>query len=235
MAKIPEYVPPVNYFPHGKVGQSASGIAYDGSGGKFGPFMNHLLVADQHHSNITRVVLQKVKGHYQSVAIPFCSGFGSGIVPMVQAKDGSLYVGGTNRGWGSVGPKPFALERLVWTGKTPFELHDMKLTADGFDLTFTQPVDKKSAGDPASYKMEAWTYVFQADYGSPEVDKTTPTVTAATVGEDGKSVHVVVDGLKVGSIHELKLDGVRAADNPDLGLLHPVAWYTLWNLVEPGK
>jgi len=30
------------------------------------------------------------------------------------APTGAMFVGGTNRGWGSVGTKPFALERLDW-------------------------------------------------------------------------------------------------------------------------
>ena len=40
-----------------------------------------------------------------------------------------------------------------------------------------------------------------------------------------------VDGLKIGSIHHLKMDALRSkeADKP---LLHPEAWYTLWNIPE---
>ena len=93
------------------------------------------------------------------------------IVPVRFAKDGSLFVGGTNRGWGSRGTKPFAVERLVWTGKTPFEIHEMRAKPDGFELTFTKPVDPETAGKVESYKMKTFTYIYQADYGSPEVDR----------------------------------------------------------------
>ena len=79
-------------------------------------------------------------------AYPFRQGFGSGIVPVRFGKDGSLFVGGTNRGWGSRGTKPFAIERLVWTGKAPFEIHEMKAKPDGFELTFTKPVDADDGG-----------------------------------------------------------------------------------------
>jgi hypothetical protein len=211
------------------VGQSASGFVFDASGGKFGPFKNHLLVGDQHHSNLTRVVLEKVDGRYQGVAIPFRSGFGSGVVPVLQAPDGSLFVGGTNRGWGSVGPKEYALERLVWTGRTPFELFDMKAKPDGFELSFTEPVDKASAGDVGSYSMQTYTYVFQADYGSPEVDQTKPTIRSATVSDDGLRVRLVVEGIQVGHVHDLKLDGVRSAAK-GARLVHPLGYYTLWNV-----
>ena len=98
-------------------------------------------------------------------------------MPVRQGKDGSLIVGGTNRGWGSRGNKPFAIERLVWTGKVPFEVHEMKAKPDGFELTFTQPIDTSTAGKPDSYVMKTFTYIYQSAYGSPEVDATTPTIT----------------------------------------------------------
>jgi hypothetical protein len=50
------------------------------------------------------------------------------------------------------------------------------------------------------------------------------------VSDDGLNVHLVVDGMKIGSIHELKLPGVKSAKDSSKGLLHPIAWYTLWNI-----
>src|SRR5262245_51857746 len=143
--RIPEFVPPVVLFPYGKMGQSASGIDCDLTGGKFGPFEKQLFVGDQTHSTVMRVFLEKVNGHYQGVCFPFRQGFGSGTVPVRFGPDRSLFVGGTNRGWGSRGPKTFAVERLAWTGKVPFEIREMRARPDGFELTFTQPVDPKTA------------------------------------------------------------------------------------------
>ena len=88
---------------------------------------------------------------------------------------------------GRRGPKEFSLERLVWTGKTPFEMYDMKLSPDGFDVTFTEPVDKATAGDAANYKLTTFRYIYRADYGSPEVDPTTATIKQAKAAPDGKS------------------------------------------------
>lgn len=229
-AKIPQYYPPSIIQPYGKEGQSQSAIVEDMSDGKFGPFNHQILSGDQHHSNIARYVLQKVKGKYQGVCIPFRQHFASGIIPMIQASDGSYVVGGTNRGWGSAGPKPFSLERLVWTGKVPFEVYDMKLTPDGYDLTFTQPVETASASNPATYKMSTFRYIYQESYGSPEVDQTTPTIKSAQVSEDRLKVHIVVDGLQQGAVHELHMPDLR--NNDGKPLLHPVAYYTLWQFVD---
>jgi len=226
--KIPQYNPPAVIQPYQKVGQSGSGIVFDSSGGKFGPYFGQFFCADQHHSNLNRYGIERVNGRYQGWCTLFRSGFSSGNVPAVQAPDGSIFVGGTGRGWGSVGGKDFALERVVWTGKTAFEVFDMHVTKDGFDLTFTDPVDKKIAAEPRTYSLPTWTYIYHKEYGSPEVDQTTATITSAEVSEDGKHVHLVIDGLVRGHIHELHMEELRNAEGQPL--LHPVIWYTLWSL-----
>jgi hypothetical protein len=140
-------------------------------------------------------------------------------------QDGSLLVGGTNRGWGSRGTKPFSIERLVWSGKVPFEIHEMRAKPDGFELTFTKPVDPETAGKSESYVLKTYTYIFRAEYGSPEVDHTTPKIAKIDVGKDGKSVRLYVEGLQEGHIHDLTAAGVRSTDGQSL--LHKEAYYTL--------
>lgn len=229
--KIPELEPTAVFFPYKKMGQSASGIVCDTTVGKFGPFNNQLFVGDQTFSTVMRVYLEKVKGHYQGVCFPFRSGFGSGSLSL-KLTDRGMFVGGTNRGWGSRGNKPYALDRIVWTGKVPFEVHEMRAKSDGFELTFTKPVDPKTAGDVASYRMQTYTYIYQANYGSPEVDHTTPTITAAEVAADGRSVRLQIDGLQEGHVHEVHMEGVRSADESPL--LHNVGYYTL-NYIPDAK
>ncbi len=223
--KIPEYEPPTILFPYKKMGQSASGIACDNTGGKFGPFAGQMFVGDQTFSTVMRCYLEKINGRYQGACFPFREGFGSGTLPLDMEPSGHMFVGGTNRGWGSRGSKGFAIERMDWSGKTPFEMHEMKAKPDGFELTFTEPVDTAKATDPASYNMTTYTYIFQASYGSPEVDATTPTIKRAVVAPDARSVRLYVDGLQPGHVHELHAEGVRSAAG--LPLLHREAYYTL--------
>jgi len=229
--RIPELVPPAVYFPYPKMGQSASGIVCDTTGGKFGPFGGQMFVGDQSASTVMRVALEKVDGHYQGACFPFRGGFASGNLAMLLTGDGSLYVGGTNRGWGSRGGKPFSLERLHWTGKLPFEVLTMHALHDGFELTFTREVDRASAGDLKSYSMRTHTYIYQADYGSPEVDETRPMIDKAIVSGDGKTVRLSVTGLVEGHVHELHCEGVRSSDGRPV--LHPDAYYTMNRI--PGR
>ena len=223
--KIPQLIPPAVMFPYNKMGQSASGIACDLSDGKFGPFKTQLFIGDQTHSTVMRVYLEKVNGRYQGACFPFKQGFDSGCLGLEFAPDASLFVGGTDRGWGARGGKPFAFQRLIWTGQTPFEIHEMRAKPDGFELTFTQPVDRASAANADSYSMQTFTHIYQSNYGSPEVDKTTPTIKSVSVAQDGLSARLILDALQEGHIHELHLPGVRSAEGAPL--LHPVAYYTL--------
>ncbi len=223
--RIKQLVPPAVYLVHGKIGNSATAIICDLSGGKFGPFSKQLFVADQSHSNISRVVLETVNGVKQGAVIPFRSGFLSGLVGGRMDAEGRIYTGGSDRGWGARGGRPYCFERLEWTGKTPFEVHEMRARNDGFELTFTQPVDAATAGDVRSYTMREFTYAYREQYGGEEVDEVIPKITAAKVAADGRSVRLTISPLTKGHVHELHLDGVRSAEK--LPLLHPVGYYTL--------
>ena len=224
--KHPLFIPPAVVFPHAKVGHSPTGIACDLSGGKFGPWEKQLYVGEQTDSEIQRVCLEKVNGLYQGAVFKFLDGFEAGLIPVrLDQQAGLLFVGGSNRGWASRGSKPFTFERVKWTGKTPFEIQTMTANKDGFTLNFTEPVDPATAGNPASYAMAAWTYIYQADYGSPEVDQATPKITAATVSPDKKSVRLKIDGLVRGHVHHLAAKGVKSATAQPLW--HPDAYYTL--------
>ncbi len=222
--KIPTYVPPAVVLPHGKVGNSPTGVVPDLSDGKFGPFAGQTFVGEQTHSKVHRVFLEKVNGMYQGAIFPFLEGFDSGNIGMLLGKDGVMFTGGSNRGWGAKGGKPASFERVNWTGEVPFEIHEMRAKSDGFELTFTKPIDKATAID-ASFKMDAYTYIYQKAYGSPEVDKLNPTVTVTGVADDGKSMTIKVEPMTKGHVHDLHAEGLKSSEG--IGLLHNVAYYTL--------
>ena len=81
----------------------------------------------------------------------------------------------------------------------PFEILKINVLPDGFNVTFTQPVDAQLAASPSTYLVSTYTYIFQSTYGSPEVDHTSPEVKSALVSEDGRSVRLKVQGLQIGA------------------------------------
>ncbi len=221
--RMPMFVPPAVVFPHGIVGNSPSGIICDRTAA-LGPFKDQLFVAEQTASQIQRAYVEKVNGVAQGMVVHFKSGFSTGPIALTLLDQGIVYIGGTNRGWGSAGKNDYALQRLRYTGKVPFEIDRMNITPDGFIVRFTAPVDA-TAEQVTAYKMSAWTYIYHEDYGSPRVDIITPEVTAAKLAADGLSVRLTVHGWRQGHVHELVLAGIRAKNGAKL--LHDTAWYTI--------
>ncbi len=226
---------PAVWLPHGILGISTSEIVVDSTGGAFGPFGGQLFVGDQGQSKIMRVDLEKVKGEYQGVAFDFYDGFQSGVLRMTWGHDGALYVGETNRGWGSAGTEHSGLERLAWTGRTPFEMKTVKVRPDGFEIEFTLPVDREHARDLDRYTGRSFTYKYHPVYGSPTILEDTLQIEGLIVSEDGRKVRLQVANLRPHFIHELRLDGIRAARDTSLALLHPAAYYTLHHIPEGEK
>ncbi len=232
--KYPELDPPCIWFPYGRMGQSASEPVWDTTGGKFGPFAGQCFVGDQTKSIVMRVALEKVNGVYQGACFPFRSGLQCGVNRLCFAPDGSLMVGQTNRGWGSLGGKPYGLQRIAYDGKEPFEIHHIALTSDGFDLAFTKPVDVKSL-EPQSVgakpvSVSSFTYIYKGDYGCPEIDTRFETVSKPKLSKDGKTVSVTVGSLRKGRIYEIRLDGIATTDGEKV--VHPEAYYTLNEVVK---
>jgi cytochrome c551/c552 len=230
---IPELKLPAVWLPYGVLGISTSEIVTDDTEGKFGPFSKQLLVGDQGQSKIMRVVLEKVNGQYQGVAFDFRQGFQSGVLRMNWGHDGSMFVGETNRGWGSAGTTNSGLQRLVWTGKTPMEMKTVKSMPDGFEIEFTVPVDKTLAEDISSYGGRSYIYKYHPVYGSPTVNDLALNIKGVKVSSDRTKVRLVIDNLRQYYLHELNLSGIRSEDG--LPLLHPMAYYTLNNIADGVK
>lgn len=224
---------PAVWLPHGILGISNSEIV-EIPQGTFGPFAGQLLIGDQGMSKISRVFMEKVNGEYQGGAIEFRNGFKSGVLRMAFAPDGSLFVGETNRGWGSAGEANEGLQRLAWNGAIPFEIRTVKAMPDGFEVEFTKPVDRKSAEDLASYRVESFLYKYHSVYGSPPVNKEALPIKGVKVSADGMKARLIVGDLRKYYIHQLTLDGLQSTDG-SYSLVHPIAYYTLNNIPEGEK
>jgi hypothetical protein len=223
--RIPELVPPAVVFPYRKMGQSVTCFRPDRTEGRFGPFTGQLFVGDFSLSIVMRATTELVDGVWQGACYPFREGFGTGILALEFSPKGYLVTGGTNRGWPVRGNRQYLLQRIEWTGKTPFEIERVRIQPDGFLLDFTKPVDPASAALAANYRIESFTHIYQEYYGSPEVDQTIPRVVAAKPASDGRSVRLQVDGVVAGHVHEFDLSGLESQDGERL--LHTKAYYTV--------
>lgn len=228
--KIKELKLPAVWFPHTLMGISTADILEDETNGAFGPFAGQYFVADQGHSKIMRMTLEKVKGNYQGACFPFYEGFASGLLRLRWGVDGSIFAGMTSRGWASTGKAEYALQRLVWNGENPFEMKNIHALPDGFEIEFTFPVDPGKLKNPLNYSLSSFTYKYHQAYGSPIIRSQARSIVGIIPSTDGKKVKLVLDSLIEGHIHEVKLQHLTSTNNKPL--LHDVAYYTVNNIPE---
>jgi azurin len=212
------------------MGISTSDILEDEMAGAFGPFAGHYYVADQGHSKIMRMTLEKIKGKYQGACYPFFEGFASGLLRLRWGLDGSMFAGMTSRGWSSTGKADYALQRLVWSGETPFEMKDIHALPDGFEIEFTLPVDAAKLKNAMNYSANSFTYKYHHNYGSPIIQNQARKIKGIIPSADGKKVKLVMDSLIEGHIHEIKVQNLTSSNGK--ALLHDVAYYTMNNIPE---
>ncbi|MES2457292.1 MAG: c-type cytochrome [Bacteroidota bacterium] len=231
---FPELRLPSVWLPYGILGISTSEPTKIPKGA-FGPFEGQILVGDQGMSIISRIFFETVNGVEQGASFMFRSGFKSGVLRLDWGNDGSLFVGETNRGWGSAGDANEGIDRLTYTtGKTPFEMKAVRAMPDGFEIEFTVPVDQKSAEDLASYSVESYIYKYHPVYGSPPVNLEQLKVKGVKVSADGLRARIIVDNLRQYYIHTIKVEGVHEKGTAG-SLLHPIAYYTLNSIPTGAK
>lgn len=230
--KHTRFDPPAVWFPY-KLARSTTGII-EITDDLFGPFKGQLMVGDFQNAIVTRVQLEKVNGEYQGAVWPFLKQFQSGVNRLAYGPDGKLYVGGCQApvSWKAVAPLDFALERISYTGKLPFEVKEVHALRDGFELTFTQPVEAKAAADPESYDVTQYGLKYHAKYGSPEFDHdgkenatTAIKVGGATVSPDKLKVRLQLSGWKPGYVTMVRSLDVKNAGGDSL--MNDTFWYTL--------
>jgi glucose/arabinose dehydrogenase/mono/diheme cytochrome c family protein len=197
--------------------RSINGVAYDDTGGKFGPFPGQFFLAELMFGGaIIRADVERVNGVYQGACFPF---WGKGLLgPLCLAFDprGKLYVGGiTEPGW-MAQPDRGALFRIDYTGQVPFEMTTIRVRPNGFRIVFTAPVDPKTAGNPASYRLEHYRYEYTGAYGSPELDRTNLKVEHVAILPNGLSVELTTSALVKDRVYLLTANGVRSAKKETL-------------------
>ena len=223
--KVKELVPYAVVFPYIRMGRSISGFVVNRTKGRFGPFEDQIFIGDYTQSIVMRATTEKVNGVWQGACYPFREGFSTGILNLQFTPEGNLLSGGTNRGWPVRGGKPFALERMDWTGRTPFEIERLSITPEGFSIKFTKPVDADKAKNASQYKLATFTHIYHGGYGGPEVDQTTPSVKAVKVSADGLEARITVPEIKPGHVYEFDLGTLVDAKGETL--LHRRAYYTV--------
>ena len=220
-----EPTPPAIWLPQNEIGNSPSATLLIPEGK---PFARQVLVADVTQGAIHRVFMEQVDSTWQGAAFRHTMGFEAGPNDIAWGPDGCLYVGQIGFGTGSSGKwgwkqKTFGLQRLRPTGKTAFEFEKIEATADGFRVTFTEPVPQEQLANKANWLIDAWTYKARPAYGGPKMDVHQVPVTAVKASDDRQSVELIVPNRKPNYCYHLRID---ATNNAGKKMWSPEAWVT---------
>ncbi|MBI5772087.1 MAG: c-type cytochrome [Verrucomicrobia bacterium] len=233
------YRGPAVVFPHGPMGVSGGEPVWDTTGGKFGPYAGQVFAGD-YTRLVVRSNLEQVAGAWQGACFPFlgrnenapyASGekLLAGVTRGAFAPDGSYYLGAT-AGWGAGAD---GIQRVVFDGVVPADIHELTLTARGFRLTFTQPMNATTLAAIANFELSRFRFYYQHKYGSPRVDEERVPVIDTHPAADGRSVELIVAELKPGFVYELSAAALRTADQQPLA--NPLAYYTANRLLDGSR
>ncbi|MEO0474669.1 MAG: hypothetical protein AAF085_01685 [Planctomycetota bacterium] len=161
------------------------------------PHAGQYLMAEITRGGIRRVQFEQVEGVWQGAIYRHSHGFEAGTNRLVWGPDGALYVGcmGHKGNWSWKGKKT-GLQRLVPNSKTAFEFAEVNATKDGFEVYFTEPVDKAQLEDKSKWAVNAWTYKKTQRYGGPKIPKDAKEqvvgIEMISASDDGLAVEIIL-------------------------------------------
>ncbi|MCH2146855.1 MAG: hypothetical protein MK073_03460 [Phycisphaerales bacterium] len=208
---------PLLWIPY-KWSRSTGNIIQNDTNGKFGPFDKQYYVAELTNGQILRATFEEIDGVRQGACWLSTQGVGSAY-HIEFGPDGTMYAGMTNRGWGGLSPG-HGIARIKPTGKIPFEMENIHLIEDGFEITFTKPLDSFPTITAETYDYNWWW-----EYGSPRRHVEALKARNIAPSADGKTLTVKFEGLESGTCVDLLIEGAETADGE--ALLHPEVSYTI--------
>lgn len=190
---------------------------------KWGPWKGAPLFLSYGKCLLYGVLMDEVDGVAQASMAPFGLRFDSGVMrARFNPNDGQLYVCGL-KGWQTSATREGGFYRVRYTGKPvrmPVGAHAAK---NGLEITWSTPLDPKTATDIGRYSVEEWNYRYTGAYGSPEVSVKDPKkevhdhleVKSARVSPDGRRLFLEVAGLQTADQFSVRYD-VAAADGAEM-------------------
>lgn len=210
LEKIAEMkTPAAILLPHNEMSRSASEPIEIPEGEKFGPYAGQILLPDNNGRRITRLMLEKVDGVYQGACAQFYdeNGLNLGNNRVVFSPDAStLYVGQTSRGWGQLAE---GLQRITFTGKTPFDVKTMTLTPRGFRLEFTGDLPDGGV-ELDQFSFRRYRYEDTSNYGGEPLD-VSPVAVKSVTPVNGRTIDLELETLEGGGwVYEMTIKDVRS-------------------------
>ena len=229
---LPDSLPPTTpvaapaiYLPENEIANSPSEpvLMQDG------PYKGQLIHGDVTYGGIQRDFLEKVNDEYQGAVFRFTQGLEAGVNRLCWGPDSALYIGevGMVGGW-TWRERQYGLQRMMYNGKSTFEMLAIRAKPKGFEIEFTMPLEQRDL-KRSDFIVQQWWYLPTQNYGGPKMDLENLKISAITISDDRKRVYLEIPGLKKERVVYFRLpDELRNAKGESLWSSE--AWYTLNNI-----
>jgi len=201
------------------------------SGGKWGPLEGSLLNLSYGTGRIFVVPHENIDGQMQGgvVQLPIPD-FPTGVMRgRFHPDNGQLYACGMFA-WAGNQQEAGGFYRVRYTGEPVRLPVGLNATTSGVRLTFTEPLDRTSAENPANYQVKTWSLKRTKNYGSEHHDEKILAVAKATVSSDGNSVFLNLPEIEKTWSMEIKYELTAADGTPIEQRIHN----TIHNLAPAG-
>ncbi len=184
----------------------------------FGPFEGDLIGCEYNGLSLIRMSLQKVGDQMQGAAYAFSRPVATGDATFegpicaAIAPNGDLYIGNLHdSGWGG-GQNTGSIVRLRSNGELPLGIDEVRATATGFEIAFTQPVDATKGIQPSNYSLRSYRRISTPAYGGDDQDERNETVRELRLSPDRKLVQFSVDDVRAGCVYEFNIGAIGMDD-----------------------
>ncbi len=218
---------PAVIFPHDVIANSPTQPIVVKKGMNMDHFLGQLLIGEMNTERIVRVMLEEVNGVRQGATTIFLEGQGlrKGNNRLAIAPDGSLWTGQTDHGW--LGDR--GIQKITATNRVPFDIKNITLEKDGFELEFTKPfVGSHHVGLASLLSVKKYNYHYHAKYGSPRINETEVPIDRLTENnkENATKVKLNLGKLEKGFVYEIRIDSLYSKGQRDT-LKNKVIAYTV--------
>ena len=226
LSEPPPIAPPAIWLPQDEIGNSPTEPILIHNG----PYKGQMLHGDVTHGGIKRDFIEKVKGQYQGAVFRFTQGLEAGVNRLCWGPDSALYVGGVGMvgGW-SWKEKQYGLQKLKYNGEVVFEMLAIRAKPKGFEIEFTEPLERTEPLAPSGFDVQQWRYEGTSGYGGPKLDLKKLKITKMDISADRKRIFLEIAGLRKEHVVYFMLpEGLTSVSGQDLWSSE--AWYTLNNI-----
>ncbi|MCA9246046.1 MAG: c-type cytochrome [Planctomycetales bacterium] len=180
----------------------------------FGPWEGHLVGCEYDTGRLVRISLQKVGDRFQGAVYPLSAPATNrkpallGPIAAAIAPDGDLYIGSIrDSAWGA-GQNVGEIVRAKFNGNLPPGIAEVQTLDNGFEISFTSPVDSAKLAAVANYSLLSYRREATPAYGGPDLDRRSEKIDAVEPADDAQSVVLRLPEMRRGHLYEIHLQSL---------------------------